>query len=375
MNATNNVSSEQSQTRYRRYLKAERETVGLYTAMAEAEKDPKRKELFQELVESERRHAMYWAAKLGIALPEKESLRRTMRVRAVGWLARRLGTKRMLSFVMRLEGNDPRIYGGDPEAVHVVDEEAEHFQKLQTMRDGLRRPNGQARVKAWENAASAGAFRAGVLGVNDGLVSSFALVWGVAGGTSDAQIIQLAGVAGLLAGAFSMAAGEYVSMRADRDLSEYRIEKERKELDEFPDEQQEELSIMYRLKGLTKEEADILAKRVMQNKEIALDTMVRESLGLDPNQLGSPMGAAMSSFIAFSAGAFIPLIPYLIFQDSKTFIVSGVMTGIALLFAGSFLAYFSKKNVIWGGLRMLLIGAVAGAVTNGIGRLVGVSLG
>ncbi len=375
MNATRRSSQEESLGRYRRYMKAEQEAVGLYTAMAGAEKDSKRKALFQELVESERRHAMYWAAKLGIALSEKASVRRTLRVHAVGWLARRLGTKRMLSLVMRLEGDDSRIYGGDPEAAHVVGEEAEHFQKLQTMQDGLRHPQRQARTtQAWESAASAGAFRAGVLGVNDGLVSNFALVWGVAGGTSDTQIILLAGVAGLLAGAFSMAAGEYVSMRADRDLSEYRIEKARKELEEFPEEEREEISLIYRLKGLTKAEADLLAARVMQSKEIALDTMVREQLGLDPHQLGSPTGAAVSSFVAFSAGAFVPLFPYLLSHNSGAFLISGVLTGVALLFVGSLLAYFSKKNAAWGGLRMLLFGAVAGAITNGIGRLVGVAV-
>ncbi|MBI4312595.1 MAG: VIT1/CCC1 transporter family protein [Chloroflexi bacterium] len=360
------------QRKYRRYLEAEREAVALYSAMLVAEKDAERAQVFRELVESEKRHAALWARKLG--LQGQPAPRYTLRVRALGAIARLAGTRRALPLLLRIEGDDTRMYGGDAEAVQVMVEGEEHTQKLLGLHNGHPSPRREVTGQGWESAASGGAFRAGVLGANDGLVSNFGLVYGVAGGASDPHIILLAGVAGLLAGAFSMAAGEYVSMRADRDLSEARIEKERQELEEFPQEEQEELALMYRMKGLTKEEADTLAARVMQDKAVALDTMMREELGLDPNQLGSPWGAAVSSFVAFSVGASIPVLPYLFAVNAAAFMASGVLSGLALLLVGGFLAYVSKKNPVWGSLRMLLIGLAAAAVTNAIGRLVGVAL-
>ncbi|MBI2170927.1 MAG: VIT1/CCC1 transporter family protein [Chloroflexi bacterium] len=364
----------ETQRKYRRYLEAEREAVALYSAMLAAEQDAERRKVFQGLVESEQRHVAHWAAKLGIPHPQSPTPRKTARVRLLSLLAKALGARRVLPLVLRIEGEDTRMYGGDPEALQVMIEGEEHSQKLRDLREGHPSSGQEIAGKGWETAAAAGAFRAGVLGVNDGLVSNFGLVWGVAGGTSNPEIILLAGVAGLLAGAFSMAAGEYVSMRADRDLTESRIEKERREMEEFPQEEQEELSLIYRMKGLTKEEADLLAARVMQNKEVALETMVREELGLDPDQLGSPWGAAISSFLSFSLGAVVPVVPYLFGVNSMAFLASGALTGLALLLVGGVLASISNKNALWGSLRMLLVGALAGALTNGIGRLVGVAL-
>jgi VIT1/CCC1 family predicted Fe2+/Mn2+ transporter len=364
----------ETQRKYRRYLEAEREAVALYSAMLAAEQDAERREVFQRLVESEQRHVAHWAAKLGIPHPEAPSPKKTARVRLLSLLLKALGTRRVLPLVLRIEGEDTRMYGGDPEALQVMVEGEEHSQKLKGLRNDHPSPGQEIVGKGWETAAAGGAFRAGVLGVNDGLVSNFGLVWGVAGGTSNPEIILLAGVAGLLAGAFSMAAGEYVSMRADRDLTEFRIEKERREMEEFPQEGQEELALIYRMKGLTKEEADLLAARVMQNKEVALETMVREEMGLDPHQLGSPWSAAISSFLAFSLGAVVPVLPYVFAVNNTAFLTSGALSSLALLLVGGFLAGISNKNPFWGGLRMLLIGMAAAGMTNTIGRLVGVTL-
>lgn len=374
---THSQSSKEKETqrKYRRYLEAEREAVALYSAMLAAEQDAERRRVFQGLVESEQRHVDHWAAKLGIPQLQAPTPKKTGRVRLLSLLVRALGTRRVLPLVLRIEGEDTRMYGGDPEALQVMIEGEDHSQKLRGLRDDHPGSGLEIVGKGWETAAAGGAFRAAVLGVNDGLVSNFGLVWGVAGGTSDPGIILLAGVAGLLAGAFSMAAGEYVSMRADRDLTEFRIEKERREMEEFPQAEQEELALIYRMKGLTKEEADLLAARVMENKEVALETMVREELGLDPHQLGSPWRAAISSFLSFSAGAVVPVVPYLFGVNSMAFLTSGALSGLALLLVGGFLASISNRNPLWGGLRMLLVGALAGALTNGIGRLVGVALG
>ncbi|MDP2726074.1 MAG: VIT1/CCC1 transporter family protein, partial [Dehalococcoidia bacterium] len=313
--------------RYMRYLQAEREAVALYTAMTQAEQDPVRAQIFRELTQVEERHVAYWAGKLNLDTKDFPSFKPTFRVRALGWLAKSLGTKRVLPLVLRIEGEDTEMYAGDPEATQVMADEEGHSRQLQELRDG-KYPGSELANGGWQKAAGAGAFRAAVLGVNDGLVSIFSLVWGVAGGTSDPAIILLAGVAGLLAGAFSMAAGEYVSMRADRDLIEHRIEMERRELRETPEEEREELSLIYRLKGMTKEEADVLVDRIMQNPEVALSTLLREELGLDPTQLGSPWGASISSFFAFALGAVVPVLPYALRLGDKAFLLSGGLSAI-----------------------------------------------
>ena len=361
------------EARRRYYLHAEQEAVALYTALAEAEQDPKRAQVFRELAESEQRHVTYWAGKLGLSGADVPDFRPTFRVRVLGWLARLLGSRRVLPLVLRIEGDDTKMYAGDPEAVTVMEEGEGHSQVLQDLREGMY-PGSTLDSGSWQKAAAGGTFRAAVLGGNDGLVSNFSLASGVFGGTSDPQIVLLAGVAGLLAGAFSMSAGEYVSMRADRDLAERRIEMERMEIEETPEEEKEELSLIYRLKGLTKEEADILAERIMQNREVALDTMVREELGLDPSQLGSPWGATFSSLISFAIGAAVPVLPYALGIGNRAFSLSGGLSAIALITVGATLAMLSGKGVLWGGLRMLLIGMAAAGVTFGIGSLIGVTL-
>ncbi len=213
------------------------------------------------------------------------------------------------------------------------------------------------------------------MGVNDGLVSNFSLVMGVAGGTGNADFVLLAGLAGLFAGAFSMAAGEYVSMRSQRDIYEFELAKERIELIEWPEEELEELELIYQAKGLSAEEASTVAQRVMADPEVALDTMAREELGLDPSELGSPRGAAFASFLAFVGGALVPIAPHVLQAGDLAFLLSAGLSAAALLIVGSTLASMSGRTVWWGGLRMLLAGGAAATVTYGIGSLVGIPLG
>ena len=212
------------------------------------------------------------------------------------------------------------------------------------------------------------------LGVNDGLISNFSLVMGVAGGTSKSEYVLLAGVAGLLAGAFSIAAGEYISMRSQRDVYEYQIKLEQAEIEDSPEDEVEELVLIYRSKGFTQEESEVIAKRIMERPDVALDTMVREELGLDPSQLGSPWGASLSSFLAFTAGAIVPILPYLFNAERLAVTLSGIFSAVALIAVGALLAWMTSRSVRWGALRMLLAGGSAAAVTFGVGSLIGVSL-
>ena len=360
--------------RYHAYLEAEREAVALYTAMADAEPDPRRSKIFRRLVEAEERHVAHWSAKLGLCVDDLPPYRPRLKIKMLGWLARQFGTQGVLPLVMRIEGSDTDMYAGEPEARDIMDEEKRHSRTLQDLKEG-RYPASELGGGVLQKAAAGGAFRAAVLGGNDGLISNLGIVWGVAGGTSNPDFVLLAGVAGLVAGAISMSAGEYVSIRAGRDLAESQIEKERHEIEQLPEEEKEELSLIYQLKGLNEDEANILAERIMQDPEVALETMAREELGLNPSQLGSPWSAAVSSFIAFAAGAFVPLIPYVLrLESTPAFAIGGSLTALALLITGSSLAYLSGKHPLRGGFRMLAIGAGAALITYSIGRLVGISL-
>ena len=171
-----------------------------------------------------------------------------------------------------------------------------------------------------------------------------------------------------------MAAGEYVSMRSQRDIYEYQIMVEEAEIRDWPEEEEEELVLIYRAKGFSREDAEGIAKQIMSNPQVALDTMAREELGLDPSQLGSPWGAAISSFIAFAIGAVIPTLPYIFDAGSLAFVLSGAFGAAALLIVGGSIAVLTNRNIAWGASRMLLAGGAAAAVTFGVGHLIGVSL-
>jgi VIT1/CCC1 family predicted Fe2+/Mn2+ transporter len=211
--------------------------------------------------------------------------------------------------------------------------------------------------------------------VNDGLVSNMSLIMGFAGAAADADVILLAGLAGLLAGASSMAAGEYVSMRAQRELFERQIELESAELAVTPEEEEGELALIYRAKGVPKQQAEELARRLIQDRGVALDTLVREELGLDPGELGSPWGAAIGSFLAFGIGAFLPVIPFFFGASAALVGTSIFLAGLALFGVGASLSVFTGRNAVLSGGRQLLIGAVAAALTFALGSLIGVSTG
>ena len=359
--------------RYREYLKAELEAAAMYRALAGAERDPDRAAAFTGLMEGELRHASRWAEKLGLDPGSVQPASAGLRVMAYQMAARVLGTTRLIPRLLRGEAEEIDRYSADPEAADLAPEERQHARVLR----GLSGKGGyRTRVQHGPGRGfiGGGNLRAAVLGVNDGLVSNFSLVMGVAGGTDNADFILLAGVAGLLAGAFSMAAGEYVSVRSQRDVYEHQIRIEAAELAEWPEEEQEELSLIYQAKGLTREEAQRVAARLMARPEVALDTMVREELGLDPQSLGSPVGAATSSFVAFVAGAIVPIMPYITGAGSLSLVLSAAVSAVALALVGGAIATSSGRNTAWGALRMLLAGSLAAGVTYAVGSVIGVAI-
>ncbi len=219
-----------------------------------------------------------------------------------------------------------------------------------------------------------GALRAAIFGVNDGLVSNLSLIFGVAGAGVDNEVVIIAGIAGLLAGAFSMASGEYISVRVQREVYERLIHLEAHEIGTEPEEEREELAELYERKGIPPDVAQTIATELMKDPEIALQTHAREELGLDPDEgLGSPVAAAAASFVAFAVGAFVPLLPFLVSEGGPAVLSSAVLSGIALFAVGATISYLTGKSRLLSGLRMLLFGAAAASITYLVGKLLDVS--
>ncbi len=212
-----------------------------------------------------------------------------------------------------------------------------------------------------------------IFGVSDGLVSNTSLVMGVTGASADPHFILLAGIAGLLAGSFSMAAGEYISMQSQRELYERQIALERAEMQAMPDEEQAELASIYRAKGFSEDEANRVAARLFRDPEAALDTLIREELGLDPDQLGSPWRAAFGSLVAFAAGAAVPVLPYLVASGAPAFVASLILSLAAMFVVGVGISLLTGRGAIFSGARQVFIGALAATVTFIVGRLIGVA--
>jgi len=360
--------------RYQQNYIIEMDGIALYHSMAAAERDEKRAAIFEKLAENEERHAQRWARLIQLAGGVVPKHRPSARVRMLGWMARQFGTKRVLPIISSLEARDEAGYMHQPEAAGLPAEERAHSRTLWAMSGGSSGPASIVGTERWHFTSRGGSLRAAVFGMNDGLLSNFSLVMGFAGAEAKPEYILLAGVAGLLAGSFSMAAGEYVSITAQREVFEQQIAMEKQELEMSPKEEEEELSLIYQAKGVPELEALQLARRIIQNPKIAIDTLAREELGLDPSELGSPWTAAMSSFFAFVIGAFVPVAPYLLTSGVTAWLTSASLSFCALFGVGALLSIFTARGPIVSGARMLGIGLLVSAITYSVGWLLGVSV-
>ena len=360
--------------RWRDMLASERDAAALYSRLADAETG-ERQEIFRELASIELKHAAHWEDKLreaGADVPAAGGP--SLRTRLIGTAARRLSVETVLPMIERAETADAGTYDNDPDAAPgMAADERSHARTLAHLIDGGR-PDPQAQIRrreSWHRSDRSGALRAGVFGVSDGLVSNTALVMGFAGSGTSRTVTLLAGIAGLLAGSFSMAAGEYISMSSQREMYEREISLEQAELEEKPEEEHAELVLIYRAKGLSKPEAEQLADRIMADRSVALDTLAREELGLDPDELGSPWGAAFSSLFAFAIGAFVVIIPYLA-GSGKAALLAAIVLAVAALFGvGASIGALNGRGVLRSGLRQVIAGVIAAAVTFGVGHLIG----
>ncbi len=361
---------------YRAHWEDEQDGAALYRALAEGAEGEQR-DIFLELAAAEERHARHWAAKLvelGLPEPRPEDHRPSPRTRLLIWLARRFGTRAILPIVERAEIADAAHYDEVPAAKPsmAVDERI-HARVVASLTPSSARA-GIVRGERWHRGDASGALRAAIFGMNDGLVSNLALVMGVAGGQASGRVILLAGVAGLLAGAFSMGAGEYVSVRSQRELFEREIALEAEEIRVMPEEEANELALIYRAKGIPKEEAEALARAIFADPAHALDTKAREELGLNPEELGSPWGVAISSFVSFALGAIVPVLPYAFGDGRAAFWAAVAAAAGALFLVGAGVGLVTGRSLLRGGLRQLAIGALAAAATFGIGRAIGVTV-
>ncbi|MFV2064565.1 MAG: VIT1/CCC1 transporter family protein [Chloroflexota bacterium] len=367
-------------------LKLERDAVQLYESLAEIEDDAVRKDAFHAIASNERRHAFIWATRVqaaGTEVPHISAPR--WRVRAIVWAARIFGTKFVSGMVKALEGDELEMYEGldGPEMAAIAADEREHaaiwkrldlgIPGVEPSTDEVAAAAVRVRDESWHRAGQSGTLRAAVFGINDGLVSNLALVMGFAGAATGNDIIVLAGVAGLLAGAFSMAAGEYISMQSQKELFERQIDVERERLRIMPAEQRNEIAALYRAKGLSEDEAGLVADRIMADPAKALDTKIREGLGLDPDELGSPWGAAIYSFVAFALGAIVPLAPFLITSGTAA-VVAAVGLSLASLFVvGALVSLLTGRGLLYSGVRQAAIGGAAALVTYIVGTIIGVA--
>ncbi len=334
----------------------EKRSAYLYRVVAETEAGTPRQALFLELARSAEKQAGIWerhARDAGLDVPER--FVPDMRTRVVAYLVRRLGPRPLRGVLAAIKVRGMSLYSGAASG---------HAMPSSVADVGVRH----------RGVATGGNLRAAVFGVNDGLISNASLIMGIAGATSDNAMILLSGAAGLIAGAFSMAAGEYVSVRSQREMYEYQIGLEKEELDQYPEEEGEELALIYEARGLPREEAVQLGKSLIADPENALKTLAREELGLNPDDLGSPWGAALFSFVSFGAGAAIPLLPFIFASGTTSLIVAIALAGAALFAVGATLSLFTGRGAAYSGVRMLAIGAAAGGVTYLIGRLLGVTL-
>ena len=363
-------------------LRLERDAILLYDALATIEKDEHRASAFHRIAANERRHAEVWASKLreaGVDVPAAPTRARP-RVAMIVLLARLFGTKAVSDLVTALEGDEEELYDAQssPEVEAIAADEREHAEIWRKLKDPEYHPDRDiAAREKWHRSGRSGTLRAVIFGVSDGLVSNLALVMGVAGASGAAatpsHFILLAGIAGLLAGAFSMAAGVYISMQSQRELFERQIALERAEMEAMPEEEEAEMAALYRAKGFRDDEAKAIAHRLFEDPERALDQLIREELGLDPDELGSPFRAAFGSFIAFAVGAFVPVVPYLI-GGAFSFPAAIGLSLVALFGVGAGVSLLTGRSVAFSGARQVGIGAAAAIVTFLVGTVIGVSV-
>jgi vacuolar iron transporter family protein len=365
--------------RYLANLEDERNSATLYEMLADSVKNPQLAEFYKRLAVSERHHAGFWAEQLkatGAAVP---SFRPTWRTRVLIWLARRFGAETVLPSLISREQAGSQSYQRQPEAKEMLAAEDSHARLLrqigQTTRGGLE-GGVLAQIEGRHRSAGGNALRAAVLGASDGLLSNFSLIMGVAGAELSGGRILLTGLAGMLAGAISMALGEWISVQSSRELYEKQLRTEKEEIASAPEEETEELALIYQARGLAEAPARQLAVQLMSDRGTAIEALAREELAINPEELGgSAWEAAIASFALFALGAAIPILPFIFLNGLPAVAASALLSAAGSFVIGAAITLFTGRSVLYSGTRQVLFGLAAAATTFLIGKLVGGMVG
>jgi len=366
--------------RYRANYIAEQEGSELYQSLAETEKDPHLAELYKRMAETELRHANIWGDYLRKAGEVVPAYIPGWRIRMIIWLAKRFGVNSVLPMVSSMERDASHDYDTQPEAraAGMPKDERSHerlFRSVEITGGGIAGP-ALARFEGRHRGTGGNALRAAVLGASDGLTTNLSLVMGVAGANLPGHTVFFTGLVGMLAGALSMSIGEWLSVQSARELYTHQIAVERQELVEMPEEEREELALIYEAKGIDQETAHRMADRIMGQGEAALDTLAREELGIDPEELGgSAWTASIMSFFLFAVGAVIPVIPFAFGSGLIAVLISLVLGILGFFIIGVGITLTTGAPLLKSAGRQILLGLAAASITFGLGSLVGGRLG
>ena len=359
-------------------IQTEIDACYLYSLLASHEEDPAVAEVFRQMAAIEKGHAEAFLRKKG--LPSEPLSPPSSRAKFLAWIGKVMGYDYVLGVLMdtekslsnaikngRKQAGDTRTSVSDTSHVTILKNILEHHPEVSGTQ--------LTRFEKRHRSVGGNALRAAVLGGNDGLVSNFSLVMGVAGATGGQSEVLLAGTAGLLAGALSMALGEWISVKSSQELYENQMAVEMDELETNPEGEMKELTLIYMSKGIPPEQAAAMAETAMSDKEKAHEMLVREELGINAEELkGSAMEAALTSFFLFAVGAILPLIPFFFLTGFKAILVSTLVSGAGLFLIGAAITLFTGRSVWFSGFRQVLFGLAAAAVTFGIGKLIGVQV-
>ena len=349
----------------------------LYKVLADSESDANVAEVFRQMSEIEHSHAIAFmkANHLDLSkLPLPSNRAKILRT-----IGKVFGNDYILGVLMDTEKSisssvlSARKKTNTPVSIS----DTAHVTILQNILNSSPTVSGSslARFEKRHRSVGGNALRAAVLGGNDGLVSNFSLVMGIAGATGGQKEVLLTGIAGLLAGALSMSLGEWISVQSSKELYENQMQLEMEELETNPEGEEKELALIYFSKGIPEDQAKQMAHEIMSDKDRAHEVLIREELGINKEDLqGSAMEAAVSSFILFAIGAIIPVVPFFFIGGTKAIIISTIMSALGLFLIGASITLFTGKNVWYSGFRQVLFGLLAAAITFGIGKLIGVSV-
>ena len=358
-------------------LQTEIDAGYLYEKLAEKEEDSTIAAIFHQMSAIEASHAMSFLSKM--KLPEEKMPKPSVRARTLNLIGKIFGYDYVLGALMDTEKSlsNAIIAAKEKAGQAITGAEINHVKILKGLVEQSKVAGSTiARFESRHRSVGGNALRAAVLGGNDGLVSNFSLVMGVAGATSGQDGVLLAGLAGLLAGALSMALGEWISVKSSQELYENQMQLEQEELETNPENEMKELELIYMAKGIPAEQAKSMAAAIISNPGKAHELLVREELGINPEELkGSAIEAALYSFFLFAIGAVLPVIPFMITSGTPAILISTAVSAAGLFLIGAAITLFTGRSIWFSGFRQVAFGLIAAAITFGIGKLIGVSVG